>query len=184
MRKLPPLSRRTALFRLALTTLALPGFLAASTGCEAEPGTSESRPQQRGVAQTKQTVRVWVADAAFDVELATDPASRLQGLSDRPVVPPQGGMLFVFPQAARREFVMRRCLVPIDIAFLDDAGRVVRTHAMRVEPPNTPEHRLTRYPSRYPARYALELAGGTLERLDVREGQRVVLPEGLLELTR
>ena len=150
-------------------------------GPGAPPAGQAEAGVEAGVGAGVETVPVELAGRAFEVELALDPASRLQGLSDRPVVPEDGGMLFVFPDVARRTFVMRRCLVPIDIAYLDDAGRVVRTHAMAVEAPGTPEHRLRHYPSRYPARYALELAGGTLAELDLQPGDPVTLPPDLVE---
>ena len=86
-------------------------------------------------------------------------------------------MLFAFSRAAPLVFVMRHCLVPIDVAFVGDAGRVVALHAMAVEPPQrgdeTPfayDSRLRRYASEAPARFAVELAGGTLSRLGLRVG--------------
>ena len=158
-------------------------LLLLTLGCSPADGAGAPPAGQAeaGVEAGVETVPVELAGRTFEVELALTPASRLQGLSDRLVVPEDGGMLFVFPDVARRAFVMRRCLVPIDIAYLDDAGRVVRTHAMAVEPPGTPEHRLTHYPSRYPARYALELAGGTLAELGLEPGDPVTLPPGLVE---
>jgi uncharacterized membrane protein (UPF0127 family) len=72
---------------------------------------------------------------------------------------------------------MRRCLVPIDLIFLDANGRVDSMHQMPVEDdPFKPDHELTRYPSRGGAQFAIELAGGTLDGLDLRLGQRVQLP--------
>ncbi|MFP3422318.1 DUF192 domain-containing protein, partial [Bacillus sp. SIMBA_161] len=85
-------------------------------------------------------------------------------------------MLFVFPDARVRRFVMRKCLVPIDIVFLDAAGRIVAMHEMAVEPYDTPESELKRYSSRYPAQFAIELRGGWLERLELETGEKVALP--------
>ncbi len=120
---------------------------------------------------------VTINNESFTLELALDEDTRFQGLSDRPEIPDHGGMLFVFPDEARREFVMRRCLVPIDIAFLSANGEIVWMHAMQVESdPDTPEYRLKRYDSHYPARFAIELHDGTLRRLGLKQGDRVVLP--------
>jgi len=85
-------------------------------------------------------------------------------------------MLFVFAHPRKLAFVMRRCLVPIDIIFLDAGGRVVQTHAMAVEPYDTPEWNLKRYSSRYAAQFAIELRGGTLEKLKVKVGDKIDLP--------
>ena len=116
------------------------------------------------------------AGETFNVELALDDASRFQGLSDRAEIAADGGMLFVFDDVRPRRLVMRRCLVPIDIAYLDPMGRVVQTHAMQTEPMGTPESQLVQYPSRYPAQFALELAGGTIERIGLGAGDTVQMP--------
>lgn len=143
-------------------------------GCEAEPPRAEPAASE---APGPESVPVSLAGERFHLELAAERASRYQGLSQRPHVPESSGMLFAFPEAEPLVFVMRHCLVPIDIAFVDDAGRVVALYAMAVEPPQrgdeTPfayESRLRRYPSGAPARFAVELAGGTLARLGLRVG--------------
>ena len=122
------------------------------------------------------TQAVTIAGRTFHLELAMDDASRLQGLSDRAEIPADGGMLFVFPQPRSVSFVMRRCLVPIDIIYLDPNGRVVQTHAMQVEPYDTPERKLRLYPSQWPAQFAIELRGGTLETLGLQLGQKIDMP--------
>ncbi len=127
------------------------------------------------------TVRITIVGRAFTLELALDEEARVQGLSDREHIPEDGGMLFVFPRPQRLSFVMRRCLVPIDIIYLDATGRVVKTHAMKVEPYDTPDHRLTRYDSGYVAQFAVEVAGGTLETLGLKVGDKIDLPADSLK---
>jgi len=121
---------------------------------------------------------VEIGERTFELELALTPGERYQGLSDREHIPADGGMLFVFPDDRVRvqRFVMRQCLVPIDIIFLDPGQRIVAMHEMQVEPYDTPEGQLTPYASRYPAQYAIELAGGTLRELGLSEGERIDLP--------
>eukprot|EP01025_Chloroclados_australasicus_P028469 TRINITY_DN28203_c0_g2_i3.p5 TRINITY_DN28203_c0_g2~~TRINITY_DN28203_c0_g2_i3.p5 ORF type:complete len:109 (-),score=18.57 TRINITY_DN28203_c0_g2_i3:296-598(-) len=90
-------------------------------------------------------------------------------------------MIFVFPRPRRLEFVMRDCLVPIDIAFLDQFGTVVATHEMPVEPQlegesrQAYESRLTRYPSNAAAQFALEFRAGKLRELGLERGDTVDL---------
>lgn len=131
----------------------------------------------------------------FQLELALDGETRFKGLSGRDHIEPDGGMLFVFPRAGDQRFVMRDCFTDIDIIFLDPAGRITAMHHMPVEPPRDPEtepetgvgstdkyeQRLKRYPSRFPAQFVIELAGGTLERLNLSEGDLIDLndPAGL-----
>lgn len=133
-----------------------------------------TRSPDPGAATVVQEVTL--GDRQFQLELAADDASRIQGLSDRPSLPPNGGMLFVFPDAAVRSFVMRRCLFDIDIVFLGPNGRIVATHEMKTEPMDTPEHRLRRYSSQWPAQFAIEVPAGTIDALGLREGQAVELP--------
>ena len=85
-----------------------------TAGC---PG--EKPPAQQGTqavpvtrAEESTTQQVTIKSETFTLELALDDASRLQGLSDRAEIAEDGGMLFVFPREEKREFVMRRCLVP------------------------------------------------------------------------
>jgi hypothetical protein len=135
--------------------------------------------------------RVVIKESTFWLEAVTEDATRIKGLGGRESIPEDGGMLFVFPFSDPLAFVMRDCTFEIDIAFLDDAGRVVAMHTMKVEPRNPGESdsgyeaRLTRYPSRFPARFAVEVRGGTLERLGLQPGDLIALDvEGLKKRAR
>ena len=136
--------------------------------------------------------RVEIAGRTFVLELAADEAKRTLGLGGRDFIPENGGMLFSFPDSRIRQFVMRDCLVPIDIIYLDADGRIVSMHHMPVEEPRSAdetaidyEMRLKRYSSRFNARYAIEIRGGLLEELDLQVGERIRLDtERLAEITR
>lgn len=100
-------------------------------------------------------------------------------------------MLFVFRRPEALGFVMRDCLVPIDIIFLDATGRVTAMHQMTLEEPRRPdekpyadalgrrrdpyEERLKIYRSNGPAQFAIELRGGMLDELSVSVGDRIPL---------
>ncbi|MEQ9461695.1 MAG: DUF192 domain-containing protein [Phycisphaeraceae bacterium] len=142
-------------------------------GCGPEPQTQEEIAQAIADAEYQE---VTLDGRVFRLEVAADADQRFQGLSDREQIAEDGGMLFVFPSEARREFVMRRCLVPIDILFLDGRGTVVKTHAMKVEPYDRPELALKRYGSRWPAQFAIEIRGGLLEGMAIEEGDVIELP--------
>jgi uncharacterized membrane protein (UPF0127 family) len=125
---------------------------------------------------------VVLAGETFSLELALDPASIARGLMDRTVIPANGGMLFVFADYDRRRFWMKNCVVDIDLLFLDEVGRVVAVHRMKVEPPQGAtedlgdyENRLAGYESARPARFAIELKAGTIDRLGLKTGDRVEL---------
>ncbi len=137
---------------------------------------------------------VKIGGRTFHLELALNDAVRFKGLSGRTFIEPDGGMLFIFPYAVNTGFVMRDCPIPIDIIFLDASGRITAMHKMKPEPPRGPdevaldpetrvnqkyEDRLPRYPTRFSALYAIELAGNTLDSLNLREGDRIAIDPSL-----
>lgn len=133
----------------------------------------------------------------FHLEVADTEPVRMKGLGQRDHIEDDGGMLFVFPDGFARQvpngtgFVMRDCPIDIDIIYVDPTGRMGKMYAMKAEPPRGPdegkvgeftsekyERRLKQYPSMFPIQYAIELKGGTLEKLQgkVHEGDKVDLP--------
>lgn len=136
-------------------------------------------PAPQALPAAPQVVEVAAAGRVLRLELALEPGARQRGLSGRTSLPEGSGMLFAWPRPQPLAMVMRDCPVPIDVAFLDGAGRVVSLHAMPVEPPRRPgesasayEARLPRYASGAPALFAIELAGGSLAELGVGVGDR------------
>ena len=89
------------------------------------------------------------------IELADTPEKRVQGLSGRPAVADDYGMLFIFDAEDRHGFWMKDMQVPIDIVWIDADGRIVHI-AHAVAPETYPE--VLTPPS--PARYVLETRAG------------------------
>ena len=134
-----------------------------------------------GEAVSNDVETVSINGRTFFVEIAADNATRVKGLGGREQIEHDGGMLFVFPRPRVLGFVMRDCLVPIDIAFLDQFGTVVATHEMPIEPREEGEtnqayeQRLTNYSSKAAAQFALEFKAGTLRELGLKRGDKVEL---------
>lgn len=133
-------------------------------------------------ARAAGVAEVDIGGETFTLELALDAAARSQGLMYRDHIAADGGMLFVFPNIARRHFWMKNCLVDMDILFLDDGGVITTIMEMFAEPPRGENEsiaayhaRLPRYPSGAPVRYAIELRHGTAERLGLGTGMRLDL---------
>ena len=151
-------------------------------GCgEGPPGdTAELEP-----LMTFDTTRLSLISDADTVritaEVATDPDRRAMGLMEREDLPPEHGMIFVYPtvQDTAGAFYMYRTLIPLDIAFLDEEGRIVRIRAM--EPCRSPNPRLCpRYAAGAQFKAALEVNRGFFERHGIGVGDRVEpLPEAL-----
>ena len=61
----------------------------------------------------------------FVVDVAATYAARERGLGGREALDDDRGMLFVYAESRSRRFWMKDCLVALDIAFLDEQGRVL-----------------------------------------------------------
>ena len=119
---------------------------------------------------------------SYTLDIVADDESRERGLGGVESLPENGGMLFVFKDSGLRAFLMRDCLIDIDIIFLDPSGRIVAMHHMpaedpmtETETPTTYERRLKRYSSRFSAQYAIEIIGGRLDSMNLKEGQLINL---------
>ena len=137
--------------------------------------------------EARESVRI--GGERFQLELALDEASRTRGLMHRTHLDRNGGMLFVFPDSRPRRFWMGHCRIDLDAIFLDARGRVVALQRMKAEPPQAPDEsdaayraRMPGYPSDGPARYVIELKAGSLDRLDLRVGDRLELAHDRLLL--
>ncbi len=147
-----------------------------SNGAQSEQSAPSSNLAPSGLTTTEMTI----GGADFTIELAYEPDDIIKGMGDRTSIDPRGGMLFIFPTPAYRQFVMRDCYTPIDIAFLDSRGVVLTTYTMPVEEPRREgesdaayERRLTKYPSRYRTLFVLETAAGTWKALGIEPGDQI-----------
>lgn len=116
----------------------------------------------------------WVVFERADTvvaEVAETPQARERGLMFRDEVPDGTGMLFVFDDAEIRSFWMRNTFVPLDIAFLDPAQRIVDIQQMEPETEEFTE-------SREPAMFALEVRQGWFEEQGVQVGDQVQIVFG------
>lgn len=182
-----PLTRARSTFdRFALVlTLALASVCTlALTGCD-EKASSD-------------VATVTIKGKKFNLEIVADDEKRYRGLGGRTQIDDDGGMIFVFPQPAVQSFVMRDCLVDIDIIYLDAAGRILAMHPMEKEDARKEDEkaddpagdqryndRLKRYPSRFPSQIVIELQGGMIKKLELTESDKITLDvEGLKKLAR
>jgi uncharacterized membrane protein (UPF0127 family) len=111
------------------------------------------------------------------VEVAATAEQWTMGLMDRDALAEHAGMLFVSgaPRTADQAFWMFRTRIPLDVAFLDEAGTIVAIRSM--EPCASPEPRwCPSYAPGVPYRDALEVNRGYFARAGIEVGDRVVLP--------
>lgn len=132
--------------------------------------------------RSAENVPVTIGQREFLLELAADDPSRQRGLGGRTEIAENGGMIFVFPEPQEQLFVMRDCVIPIDLIFLDESGRVLSVHSMQPEPPrsaiesNSPDGeaaymaRLKGYASEGEALFAIEVRGGVARESGIERG--------------
>jgi uncharacterized membrane protein (UPF0127 family) len=67
------------------------------------------------------------AAVSLTVEIASTPDERRTGLMNRPAMPKDAGMLFLFPEPGQVGFWMHDTLIALDMLFISD-GEVVAIH--------------------------------------------------------
>lgn len=96
---------------------------------------------------------------------ATEPA-RQQGLMHRKTLAPSDGMIFLFPAPAPQSFWMKNTPLPLDILYVNPAGRIVSI--ARGEPFSTAP-----LPSDGPVNSVIELDAGRAKRDAISIGDEV-----------
>lgn len=116
---------------------------------------------------TKAVLHTDSGEHAVMVELALTPEQREVGLMNRSQMPQDQGMLFRFDETRNVSMWMKNTLIPLDMLFIDDSGKIVtiKTNAQPLS--------LAIIPSGQPVRYVLELNGGAAARYDVSIGDRL-----------
>ncbi|HWE46213.1 MAG TPA: DUF192 domain-containing protein [Caulobacteraceae bacterium] len=121
-------------------------------------------PTQKLEIETRHGVRT------FDVEVASDDATRELGLMCRKSMAPSHGMLFEFPQADPQSFWMKNTYIPLDIIYIGRNGRIVSIAANAKPFDESP------LSSAGPADGVLEIKGGLSAKLGIKPGDRVKHP--------
>jgi uncharacterized protein len=104
----------------------------------------------------------------FNVEVADTDERRALGLMYRTSLPADSGMLFDFKRDQDVAMWMRNTRIPLDMLFIDKAGRIVNV-AQRAVPFSE-----ATISSSGPVRAVLEVNGGTAERLGIKAGDQVI----------
>lgn len=76
------------------------------------------------------TIRTSDGEVTLRVEIADSSAERAEGLSGRRSLPADAGMAFVWDEPVTPSFWMKETLIPLQIAFWDEDGRIVASFEM------------------------------------------------------
>jgi uncharacterized protein len=137
-------------------------LVAALAACASSKSPDAGRPPARVVIETAAGQR-----HAVTVELARTEPERVRGLMQREKLAPDAGMLFLFDESEDHSFWMKDTLIPLDMIFVDEGGRVVGV-VERAEPLTLSAREIGA-----PSRYVLEVNGGWAAAHGVRAGDRV-----------
>ncbi|MDE0048973.1 MAG: DUF192 domain-containing protein [Rhodospirillales bacterium] len=140
----------------ALALVALLAVVAFAPAAAAESGALEPL-----------TIETGAGVHAIEVEVARTAAERGVGLMHRAELAPEHGMLFDFGATRQVTMWMKNTLIPLDMFFADEDGRIV-TIAERTTPLSE-----KRIHSGQPVLFVLEMIGGSAERLGIAVGDRL-----------
>jgi uncharacterized membrane protein (UPF0127 family) len=101
------------------------------------------------------------------VEVASDDATREQGLMYRDHLAADRGMIFLFPISGEYAFWMKNTLIPLDMIWMDADHRIV--HIAHDVPPCKADP-CPNYPPHANASSVLELAAGVAARHHLNDG--------------
>lgn len=99
-------------------------------------------------------------------EVAQTPGQREIGLMNRPTMPVNEGMLFVFDTPGVQCFWMKNTLLPLSIAFLADDGTIINVTEMKAQT-------LDSHCSAKPVRYALEMNKDWFNKRGIKAGAKI-----------
>ena len=127
------------------------------------------------------TVQVSIKGQLFELWIAEQFEEQRRGLmfatSEQMAPLPDGtkrGMIFVFDHAQVLSFWMKNTIIPLDIAYLDSAGKVLAIHTMPAL-----DDRTGLYSSGSPARFAIEVNENVWAEIGLEVGDTIALPEEL-----
>lgn len=116
------------------------------------------------------TVETEEGDVSFSVWMADTDDERARGLMFREELADDAGMLFDFETVRPVSMWMRNTLIPLDLLFVSEEGRVTKIIV------NARPQSLRQLPSDFPVRAVLELAGGRSAEAGIMPGDRIVHP--------
>ncbi len=161
-----PASRNTLIAALLLTLSAC----TADTTTSSSTTTAPSPPNDIHFDSTPATLK----GKPFTLEIADTDAKRERGLMFRNAMPADHGMIFVFDAPDNYRFWMKNTFIPLDIIFLDAAGKV-----LDIEPRKA--HDETSMGPDDPALYVIELNAGAAQNIGLSHGDHIDIPEKILK---
>ncbi|MCC6866685.1 MAG: DUF192 domain-containing protein [Ignavibacteria bacterium] len=105
--------------------------------------------------------------AHIEIEVASNPTERQQGLMYRSHMDEDKGMLFIFDREEMQAFWMKNTIIPLDIIFISSKGVINTIHSQ-----TTPFSEKS-LPSKIKSQFVLEVNGGFCQRHGIKEGDLI-----------
>jgi uncharacterized protein len=102
------------------------------------------------------------------IEVARTMDELAYGLMKITALPDTEGMLFVSPTVRMQTFWMKDTLLPLDIVFINEQGRIIGIHS------DAQPHSLHYITSPQPAKAVLEILGGMAARWHLTVGDKII----------
>ena len=118
---------------------------------------------------------VKIGSVKIGVAIAANPATRAMGLMFRNSLPSSDGMLFIFPDVRTVTFWMKNTYIPLDIAFIDDRGIILKIDSMK-------PHDETRHSSDHPVKYVLEVNRGFFSKRSINTGDKTDFSDSIVNM--
>ena len=131
-----------------------------------------------GPAQPRlETIKLYLGAAELTVEIADENLERQAGMMHRTTMPKNEGMLFVFPGPHQSGFWMKNTTVPLSIAYIDRASRVIEIYDLHPGNTQPVESRSAR------VQYALEVNQGWFAKNGIKPGTVLATDRGSLAVS-
>lgn len=143
-----------------------PGAAGSRGAATASPAAPSLHPLS-GLPVIPLTVTVDGKAHAFRVEVARSAAEQARGLMFRTEMGPEEGMIFPMEPPRLASFWMRNTVIPLDIIYIGEDGRILNIVAGAEPYSETP------LPSAGPVKGVLELNAGRAAQLGIGPGDRV-----------
>jgi uncharacterized protein len=154
-----------------LTSYAVVLCLLLGSACASSAAPERYAPSQLRAFQTSTlTIQRQTGRDSFQIWLALTPAQQQQGLMWVSRLPPDRGMLFVLEQTREMPMWMKNTLVPLDMLFFDQTGKITHIAAKAV-----PKSEAI-IPSGGEVAGVLEILAGEAARRGIHPGDRLLHP--------
>lgn len=143
-----------------------------SNGQNSSTNSLDKEPAAQATLPTK-NLKILTSDGKtheFIVEEVNKDEDRKRGFMYRKFLDQDKGMLFIFEKAEIQYFWMKDTLIPLDIIFLDESGKVVQI-AEKAQPCFVQHCDL--FSSIKASRYVVELNGGIAGMIGLKVGDKV-----------